>query len=70
VHGLYLALDDNLNMELTETFLELWLGMGGKYVAILSSGLVILENRCEYASCGSYELAPIDWQSWVVASDV
>jgi len=32
-------------MELAKAFLELWLGMEGKHVAIPGCGLVILENR-------------------------
>ena len=56
----YNALDDTLSAELVEAFLELWLEKDDKHVAIPSCGLVILENRHEYASCGSYGWAPLD----------
>jgi len=56
----YNALDDTLRMKLTKAFLELWLKMEGKHLVIPSCVLVILENRCEYASCGSYGWAPLD----------
>ncbi|QCE04565.1 hypothetical protein DEO72_LG8g2601 [Vigna unguiculata] len=42
------------------TFSELWLGMGGKHVAIPGCGLMILEIRYEHASCGSYGRSPLD----------
>jgi len=56
----YNASDDTLSMELVETFLEFSLRMEGKHMAIPGCGLVILENRCEYASRGSYGLTPHD----------
>ena len=39
-------------------------------MVILGSGLVMLEIWCEHTSYGSYWLAPLDLQSWVVACDV
>jgi len=40
----YNALDDTLSVELVEAFIELWLGMEGKHMAIPGCGLVILET--------------------------
>jgi len=57
-------------MKLIEVVHELWLRMDGKHVAILVSGLVIMEIWCEHTSCGSYWLTPLDCQSRVVAFDV
>jgi len=56
----YNALDDTLSLELVEAFFKLCLRMKCKHVAIPSCCLVILKNRCEYASCGSYGWAPLD----------
>jgi len=44
--------------------------MEGIHVAILGCGLVIWEIWCEHASYGLYGLAPLDWQSRIVAGDV
>jgi len=40
----YNAFNDALSMDLAEVFLELWLKMEGKHVAIPGYGLVILET--------------------------
>jgi len=55
----YVALDDTLSMELVEAFLGLWLKMEDNHMTILGSGLVILEKWCEYSSCDSYGLTPL-----------
>jgi len=39
-------------------------------VATPGNGLVVLEIQCEYTSCGSYWLTPLDLHSRVMACDV
>ncbi|QCE06399.1 hypothetical protein DEO72_LG9g1411 [Vigna unguiculata] len=62
LHG-FLSFEDGLitlTMELVEAFLELWIGIEDKHIAISGCGLMILENRCEYACCDMYEGASLD----------
>jgi len=59
-----------LGGDLLRPFLEWWLGMEGKHVATLGSGLVVMEIQCEYTSCGSYWLTPLNLHSRVADYDV
>jgi len=58
-NGAYAVSGDNtgdkaIKLELCVVYIVLDDAIEGKHVAILGCGLVILEIRCEHASCGSY----------------
>ena len=66
----YIALDDTLSMELAEVFLEFWLRIKAKHVAILGCGLVILENYISMRVVAHIYWLHMFKRSRVVASDV